>query len=141
MKRHDEIVLVEDNEDDVAIALRAFRKRGIEGTVTVLRDGEEALHYFQNDVGIDGERPKAILLDLKLPKVDGWEVLREIRSNDRIREVPVVVVSSSDREADVRESYRLGANSFVLKRFGSGRAGEYLAEVADYWLRLNHTLH
>ena len=140
-----EIVLVEDNPADVAVALRALRRHRLEDHVVVLRDGEQALEYLLGDGspgangGPCGELPKVVFLDLKMPKVDGWEVLRELRADDRTRDLPVVVISASDRETDVRESYRLGANSFVQKRFDGASPGEFLAEAARYWLELNRT--
>lgn len=127
-----DIVLVEDNPGDVAIALRAFRRSDLADRVRVLRDGEEALAWLRGG-GADAP-PRVILLDLRMPKVDGWEVLRELRADARTREVPVVVVSSSDRESDVRESYRLGADGFVVKRFDASRPGEFFVEAARHWL-------
>lgn len=138
------IVLVEDNPADVAVALRAFRRHHLDDHVVVLRDGEQALDYLLGGERAangesDGELPKVVFLDLKMPKVDGWEVLRELRADDRTRDLPVVVISASDQATDVRESYRLGANSFVQKRFEGTSPGEFLAEAARYWLELNRT--
>lgn len=136
--RSGEILLVEDNADDVEVALRAFRKHGLAEAVVVARDGDEALAWLRTHPALGGVHgPKVIFLDLKMPKVGGFDVLREVRANDDMRHVPVVVLSSSDHDRDVAESYRLGANSFVRKRTEPARPGEYLVEAARYWLTLN----
>ncbi len=110
-----EILLVEDNPEDVEITLRAFKKRNLTNKIHVVEDGEEALEYIfatgaYNERNID-HRPRVILLDLKLPKVDGLEVLRRIRADERTKQIPVVVLTSSQEERDIVESYRLGVNS------------------------------
>lgn len=133
-----EIVLVEDDGNDLAVALRAFRRGRLEERVQVLRDGAAALEYLRDvtcDAGL--RAPKVIFLDLKMPKVDGLAVLRALRADDRTRRIPVVVVSSSDRDSDVSEAYQLGANSYLVKRFDPSRPGEYLVDAARYWLDLN----
>jgi len=138
MSQPREIVLVEDDGNDLAVALRAFRRGRLEERVKVLRDGEAALEYLRDVTHESGTpAPKVVFLDLKMPKVDGLTVLRELRSDDRTRRIPVVVVSSSDRDTDVREAYRLGANSYLVKRFDPVRPGEYLVDAARYWLDLN----
>lgn len=130
-----EILLIEDNGNDVAVALRAFRKSQLEERVAVLRDGDEALEFLR---GLHaGQVPKVVFLDIKMPRRDGWEVLREMREDARLRHVPVVMVSWSDHEDDVREAYRLGANSYLVKRLDSGRPGEYWVDAARYWVDLN----
>jgi CheY-like chemotaxis protein len=138
LDRRPEVLLVEDDSNDVTIALRAFRRHAMESRVKVMRDGAELVDYL---LGLDAEpgacQPKVILLDLKMPRMDGREVLRELRANPRTRHIPVVVVSSSGRESDVRECYDLGANSFVVKEFDPARPGEYLVETARYWLETN----
>lgn len=138
------ILLVEDDPTDVAVARRAFRKAALPD-LQVLRDGEEALSALHlDDHRPEEEQPRSgsslpsvIFLDLKMPKVDGFEVLREIRAAPHTRDIPVVVVSSSSREEDVRQAYRLGANSFLVKRFEGGRPGAFLVDAARYWLELN----
>jgi len=138
MPQSREIVLVEDDGNDLAVALRAFRRGRLEERVQVLRDGEAALEYLRDVSHLAGvPTPKVVFLDLKMPKVDGLSVLRELRSDERTQRIPVVVVSSSDREIDVREAYRLGANSYLVKRFDPARPGEYLVDAARYWLDLN----
>lgn len=138
--REAEVLLVEDDPNDVAIARRAFRRGGFEGRVAVCRDGVEALDWLGlngEDYASDAAAPSVIFLDLRMPRMDGWEFLRELRSHDRTRATPVVVLSASGREEDVRSSYRLGANSFVVKRFDARQPGAYLADAVRYWLDLN----
>jgi two-component system, response regulator len=134
------ILLVDDNSNDVAIALRALRRAGMDGNVHVESDGLRALRYL----GIDGDGvqaggpvPQVVFLDLKMPRMDGWEVLLRIRQDARTRELPVVVVSTSRNPDDVQRCYAAGANSFVVKRFDEVRPGDYLVEAARYWLELN----
>lgn len=142
MSQTAEILIVEDDRDELDVALRALRRAGIE-SVDVARDGQEALEA----VGIEpaGEadasrrQPRVIFLDLKMPRVDGWEVLRRLRGESRTAHLPVVVLSSSDDPRDVQRAYELGANSFLLKRYDDRGPGTYLAEAARYWLQLNHT--
>ena len=137
-----DVLLVEDNLSDIMIAMRAFRIRGLEDRIKILRDGKEALDYFaaeglKDEHGEPAPLPKVVLLDLRMPRVDGREVLRHIRADERTQQVPVVIVSSSQARSDIRECYRLGANSFVVKTVDPKRPGEYLVDVADYWLNLN----
>ena len=105
-----DVLLVEDDSNDVAVALRAFRRHSLEDRVRVLRDGVELVDYLQTH-DLRGRPPKVILLDLKMPRMDGRAALRELRSRPETRHIPVVVVSSSDQQSDVRECYELGANS------------------------------
>lgn len=129
------ILLVEDNPDDEALALRAFRKSNITNPVTVAHDGEEALEHLER-CG-PGELPAVVLLDLKLPKIDGIEVLRRIRERDATRLLPVVVLTSSGEERDLVESYRLGANSYIRKPVDFLQFVEAVAHLGLYWLLLN----
>ena len=126
------------------IALRAFRLHGLEHRITVLRDGAEALDYLNGErAGDAGERPplpKVILLDLRMPRMDGRAVLIRMRADERMRDVPVVIVSSSQARGDVRDCYRMGANSFVVKTVDVDRPGEYLVDIARYWLNLNRVV-
>src|SRR2546422_7831285 len=114
-----EILLVEDNPNDVELALRALRKQNLENKVFVVRDGAEALDFIFASGSYASRRidsrPKVVFLDLKLPKVDGIEVLKRLKADDRTRHIPVVMLTSSQEERDVIESYRLGVNSYVVK--------------------------
>jgi two-component system response regulator len=138
------IFLVEDNPDGEALTLRALRKNNFQNEVVVARDGAEALDYFfgpDKDPGgdDDGFFPQLVLLDLKLPKVDGLEVLRRLRSDPRTRLLPVVVLTSSNEENDIVESYALGANSYVRKPVDFARFVETVRGLGLYWLLLNES--
>ncbi len=138
------ILLVEDNEDDVLLTLRALRENRIGNRVDVVRDGAEALDYVfargeyaDHD---DGDLPAVILLDLKLPKVDGLEVLRQIRAHERTKLLPVVILTSSSEEKDLVNGYKLGANSYVRKPVAFGEFAEAVKQLGLYWLLLNEPL-
>jgi two-component system response regulator len=134
------ILLVEDDRDEVAVALRALERAGLDVPVTIAADGLEALEALGLEAGGSSPTPpRVVFLDLKMPRVDGFEVLRRIRGHPRTSDLPVVVLSSSDRPEDIARSYALGANSFLLKRFDRQSPGRYFAEAARYWLELNRT--
>ena len=126
------ILLVEDNPDDEALTVMALR--GVPATLEVARDGQEAMDYLTND---GKALPRLVLLDLKLPKVDGLEVLRRIREDDRTRLTPVVVLTSSNAPNDVVASYRLGANSYVRKPVNFDQFSETIRQLGTYWLAVN----
>jgi two-component system response regulator len=132
------ILLVEDNQDDVDLTLRAFKKNNIGNKVVIARDGVEALeHLFGASRAADEPWPVVVLLDLKLPRIDGLEVLRKIRADERTRTLPVVVLTSSDEQRDLIESYNLGANSYVRKPVDFGGFLEAARQLGLYWLVLN----
>lgn len=135
------ILLVEDNPDDEALTIRALHKNNIVNEVVVARDGVEALDFLFG-AGAEAEEkprglPQLVLLDLKLPRVDGLEVLRRIRSDPRTRLLPVVVLTSSREERDLVESYSLGANSYVRKPVDFVEFTEAVRQLGLYWLLLN----
>jgi two-component system response regulator len=135
------IVLVEDNENDAELTLRAFRKSKIANRVVVLRDGVEALDYFFMR-GTYADRPpdeiaQVVLLDLKLPKIDGLDVLRALRADERTRLIPIVVLTSSAEEQDLVRSYGLGANSYVRKPVDFTQFVEAVRQLGLYWLVIN----
>lgn len=134
------ILLVEDNPRDETLTIRALKKSNIVNNVVVVRDGVEALNYFFGN-GADGleppTMPQLVLLDLKLPKVDGLEVLRKLRADERTRRLPVVVFTSSSEEEDMIKSYDLGANSYVRKPVESEQFAEATRQLGVYWLLLN----
>ena len=135
------ILLVEDNPDDVALTLRAFRQSNIANQVVVAQDGAEALDYLFATGAHAGRdtsaMPQVILLDLKLPKVDGLEVLRRIRAVERTKLLPVVILTSSKEEQDLIKSYSLGANSYVRKPVDFSQFTEGVRQLGLYWLVLN----
>ena len=138
--RPDVLLLIEDERDQVDVVLRALHKAGIDAEILVARDGQEAIERLGLDLPEEQTEtvvPRAIFLDLKMPRVDGWEVLQRLRASPRTEAVPVVVLSASDRPQDIQRCYALGANSFLLKRFDPRGPGTYLAEAARYWLELN----
>ena len=137
------ILLVEDNPDDEALTVRALHKNKIANNLMVVRDGVEALD-FVFCTGVYSERdpkelPEVVLLDLKLPKVDGLEVLRQIRADDRTRLLPVVILTSSKEEQDLIASYSLGANSYIRKPVGFSQFVEAIHQLGMYWLVLNES--
>jgi CheY-like chemotaxis protein len=136
-----EILLVEDNPNDVELTLRALHKQNLESKVHVVRDGAEALDYIFASGNYAWRkieaRPRVVLLDLKLPKVDGMEVLRKMKADERTRSIPVVMLTSSQEERDVTESYRLGVNSYIVKPVDFSSFSRAVGEVAVYWNRLN----
>ncbi|MGH8657440.1 MAG: response regulator [Gammaproteobacteria bacterium] len=135
------ILLVEDNPDDEELTLLAFKESNIANEVVVARDGEEALDYLFGAGAHAGRdfsvMPTVILLDLKLPKVDGLEVLKRLRANERTRRLPVVILTSSREQQEVVESYNLGANSYVRKPVDFAQFKEATKQLGLYWLVLN----
>jgi CheY-like chemotaxis protein len=135
------ILLVEDNPDDVSLTLRALKKNKILNEVVVVNDGVQALDYLfgtgayaDRDVNV---MPQLILLDLKLPRLEGLEVLRRLRSDERTRLLPVVMLTSSDEEPDITDSYKLGANSYIRKPVDFAQFTEAVQQLGLYWLVLN----
>lgn len=137
-----EILLVEDNPDDMDLSLRALRKARLANHIHVARDGAEALEFIFCAGAYAGRKiengPKVILLDLKLPKVDGIEVLRQVKGDPRTRTIPVVVLTSSKEQPDVAECYKLGVNSYIVKPVNFEGFAKSVADLGMYWLLLNH---
>ncbi len=137
------ILLVEDNPDDELLAIRALKKNNIMNEVVVARDGAEALDYLFGAGAYAGRdmsvMPQIILLDLKLPKIDGLEVLRRLRNDERTKLLPVVVLTSSKEERDLTESYSLGANSYIRKPVNFDQFTEAIRQLGLYWLVLNES--
>ena len=131
------ILLIEDNPDDEALTLRALRNNRIMNEVTVAHDGQEALDYFFGTGAAAKPAPAVVLLDLMLPKVDGLEVLRRIRADQRTAFQPVVILTSSKEEQDIVTGYRLGANSYIRKPVDFAQFMEAVKQLGLYWLVLN----
>jgi two-component system, response regulator len=138
-----EIILVEDNPDDAALTLRAFKSRNLFNRMVHLKNGQEAIDYIFNGVAFDGKtfdsHPKVILLDLKMPKINGMEVLEKIKGNDATKTIPVVVLTSSAEDPDIKRCYELGANSYIVKPVEFDNFSKTVVDLGLYWLVLNHT--
>jgi two-component system, response regulator len=141
MSKTMDIILVEDNPDDAELVIRALRKSGISNALVHLKDGEEALHFLFCEGPYEGTKvlpsPRLILMDLKMPKVDGLEVLRRVKTHEQLRLIPVVMLTSSKEDKDIFESYHLGANSYVVKPVEFERLLKTVQGLGLYWLLLN----
>jgi two-component system, response regulator len=138
------VLLIEDNPDDAELALRSFKKSNLVNPVVVAKDGVEALAYLFGDgtQADDPHRPPpaVILLDLKLPKISGMEVLKRIRESERMKFVPVVILTSSNEQQDLKDCYELGCNSYIRKPVDFKQFAEAVAQLQLYWLVLNEPL-
>jgi two-component system response regulator len=134
-----DILLVEDNADDIELAVHALREEKLANGITIARDGEEALDiiFHRRASDPDAAPPRLILLDLKLPKVDGLEVLRAVKGDPRTKAIPIVVMTSSKEERDLVESYRLGVNAYVQKPVGFEDFRKIVKELGLFWLVIN----
>lgn len=141
MTEEKNILLVEDNEDDVILIQRALRKGGIQAPIRLARDGEEAIEFFsaagQSRNHASHPLPTVVLLDLKLPRKNGFEVLEWIKGDERFASLPVVVFTSSVQDRDLRQAYALGANSYLKKPATMAETTDLLKAVGAYWLELN----
>lgn len=145
MNNSDKIILIEDNPIDTELAIKALRKAGAKGDIRVLSDGAEALDYFFGIGKFQGreifELPRFVLLDLKIPKVSGLEVLDLIRANRYMNAIPVIVFSSSAVPSDIEEAYKKGANSYLVKPIDYAKYSSVLKSVVEYWLSFNRTAY
>lgn len=130
-----EILLIEDNPDDAGLAIRALKKHNLANNLLHLEDGEEALNFLLSSSLT--KMPRLILLDLKMPKVDGIEVLRKLKSDPDRKIIPVVVLTSSKEERDIVESYKLGVNAYIVKPVDFDKFAEAVSQVGFFWLLLN----
>ncbi len=136
-----EILLIEDNPDDVKLALKAFEKSQLTNCIHIVNDGEEALDFIYSKGKFENHEKfsdlKLILLDLKLPKIDGLEVLKIIKSDPQRKKIPIVVLTSSKEERDILESYKLGVNSYIVKPIDFDQFIKSVTDIGIYWLSLN----
>ncbi len=136
--KHIEILLIEDNLNDAELTMRVLKKNNVVNHILHLKDGEEAINYLFPEDGMDhNAMPKFILLDLKLPKVDGMQILKRLKSNDYTKFIPVVVLTSSQEERDLVESYKLGVNSYIMKPVEFEKFTNAVSTLGLYWLLLN----
>ena len=137
MKTNDvvEILLIEDNPDDAELTIRALKKHNLANNLLHLHDGEEALNYLFSDTMAN--IPKLVLLDLKMPKIDGIEVLRKVKADDEKKIIPIVVLTSSREERDIIESYKLGVNAYIVKPVDFDKFTKAISEIGFFWLLLN----
>jgi CheY-like chemotaxis protein len=138
-----EIILVEDNMDDAALVIRALKKNNLANKLVHLKDGAEALDFIfgnQTDAEIENHNlsPRVMLLDLKMPKVNGMEVLEKVKSDPRTKSIPIVVLTSSAEDPDIKRCYQLGANSYIVKPVEFDNFSKAVADLGMYWLVLNH---
>jgi two-component system, response regulator len=137
-----EIILVEDNLDDAALVIRALKKNNLANKLIHLKDGAEALDFIFGKLADESaatKGPKVILLDLKMPKVNGMEVLEKVKSDQRTKTIPVVVLTSSAEDPDIKRCYDLGANSYIVKPVEFDNFSKAVADLGCYWLLLNHS--
>jgi len=136
-----EILLVEDSDQDAELAMRALKKNNISNKIIRLKDGEEALEFLFGTGEFEGRsihnQPRVILLDLKMPKVDGLEVLKKIRGSEELHNIPVVMLTSSKEEQDLINSYKLGVNSFIVKPVEFSSFTQAVKDIGFYWMILN----
>tara|TARA_R110000868_G_scaffold333217_1_gene594061 strand:- start:662 stop:1099 length:438 start_codon:yes stop_codon:yes gene_type:complete len=141
MNYEPEIILVEDSSSDAELAMRALKKHNLANKIVHLKDGQEALDYIFAE-GIYAQRnmediPKVILLDLKMPKINGIQVLEKLKSNERTKKIPVIVLTSSKEDPDIQECYRLGVNSYVVKPVEFDKFISSVSELGLYWMVIN----
>ena len=133
-----EILLVEDNEADIEMTLRSLSESNVCNAIQVVRDGREALDLlFPAEGGLEPVKPRVVFLDLELPKVSGHEILRRMKADEKTRDIPVVIMTSSSQQADIDRCYELGANSYVVKPIGFEDFSRVVKELKLYWLVLN----
>lgn len=133
-----EIILVEDSMDDAALTIRALKKQNLANKLVHIKDGQEALDFiFSENSTVFENKPRVILLDLKMPKVGGMEVLQRIKSDERTKTIPVVILTSSAEDPDIKTSYELGANSYIVKPVDFDNFSRTVIELGMFWMVLN----
>jgi two-component system response regulator len=137
-----EILLVEDNERDAELTMRALKKGGLANKLLWVKDGQQALDYLFRSGEFSAREdvvPRMVLLDLKMPRIDGIEVLRAVKADERTKRIPVIVMTSSQEESDVAQTYELGVNSYVVKPVDFAAVAETVRQAGYYWLAINRT--
>jgi two-component system response regulator len=138
-----EIILVEDNQDDATLTIRALRSQNLFNNIIHLKNGQEALDFVFNGAEFNGNKfnhnPKVVLLDLKMPKVNGIEVLEQLKGNPKTKTIPVVILTSSAEDPDIKKCYDLGANSYIVKPVGFDNFSKTVVDLGLYWLVMNET--
>jgi two-component system, response regulator len=144
MERY-EILLVEDNNSDIEMIMDTISEKNLDERVIAVKNGKEAIDYFFGPQGcLHGSPvylPKMILLDLKLPKINGFQVLKRLKADERTRQIPVVIFTSSDQKSDKDESYALGVNSYIVKPMDADVYADYISDIVRYWMRINRTAY
>jgi len=145
MNSHIEIILIEDNIDDATLVIRALKKNNLANKLVHLKDGAEGLEFFfgKDDKGtieLENLAPRVVLLDLKMPKLNGMEVLAKVKSDPRTKSIPVVVLTSSAEDPDIKKCYELGANSYIVKPVEFDNFSKAVSDLGLYWLILNHPI-
>ncbi len=141
MESEIELILIEDNPSDVELLMRSVRKHHLVNNITVLKDGAEALDFFFGKDYFKPNKPYLILLDLKLPKVDGMEVLRRLKSEEHTKEVPVIVLTASQEDRDLKDAYKYGVNSYVTKPIDFKDFDRIVSQLEAYWIIVNKHPH
>ncbi len=139
-----EVLLVEDNRDDAELTMRALKRNNLSNALVHLKDGAEALEFIfgkEPGEGKPDRKPKVILLDLKMPKVNGMEVLERVKSDPRTKNIPVVILTSSGEDPDIQKCYALGANSYIVKPVDFDSFAKAVSDIGMYWLLLNQPPH
>ena len=132
------VLLVEDNPDDVLITRRAWKKGGLKNQLCIVNNGEEAIMFLRREEGyVDAPTPCLILLDLKMPRMDGFDVLKIIKDDDTLRSIPVIILTSSERDKDIEHAYQLGCNSYIKKPVNLTNFIEAITEIRRFWLTLS----
>lgn len=144
MKEKPFVVLIEDNDDDVALIQRVFNRAQITAVIDVITDGADALDYFKGTGRYAGrditQQPKFVMLDLKLPRIDGLQILSHLKENPQTRNLPVIVLTSSSEERDLMKSYELGVNSYIRKPVNYTEFAQTVEDVGRYWISLNKSI-
>lgn len=141
MEKKIDVLYIEDNEDDINLTLRAFKKNNLLANVKIIQDGEEAFNFLiKNKSELLISKPKVIILDLNLPKINGLEILKALKQDEDLKIIPVIILTSSDDETDVIKSYKYGTNSYLVKPVDFNKFTNCILELGMYWLFTNYTV-